>query len=128
MKFLMTICFLSFGLNLVFSQNSKEITRTQEKPLYKYDFHTTWLTFANFGNQEINTQHYEFRFGYQLTQKDKIGIKLATWKLFAPMGIHIWDDKFLDRAEFYPGSCHARSTTFKYYLSRRERKQDRKRI
>jgi hypothetical protein len=41
--------------------------------------------------------------GYRLTPKDKIGIKVATWQLFAPMGIQMWDPLFRDESEFYPG-------------------------
>ena len=43
---------------------------------YKFSVGTTWLTFLNFGKEETNTHHYEFHFGYKLTPKDKIGIKV----------------------------------------------------
>ena len=69
----------------------------------KFSVSTTWLTFMNFGSEKTNTHHYEFHLGYQVTPKDKIGIKAATWKLFAPMGIPLWDPHFLDESEFFPG-------------------------
>jgi len=56
-------------------------------PNTKFSVSTTYLTFANFGEEKTNTHMYEFHFGYKITPKDKIGIKAATWKLFAPMGI-----------------------------------------
>ena len=70
---------------------------------YKFSVYTPWLTFSNFGNPETNTHHYEIHFRYRLSPKDRVGIKVATWKLFAPMGIPLWDPSFLDRREFYPG-------------------------
>lgn len=70
---------------------------------YKYSIFTTWLSFSNFGKPETNTHHYEIQARYYLTDKDAVGIKAATWKLFAPMGILIWDEAFLDNNYFYPG-------------------------
>ena len=46
---------------------------------------------------------YEFHFGYKITPKDKIGIKVATWKLFEPMGIPLWDPLLMKESEWYPG-------------------------
>jgi hypothetical protein len=70
---------------------------------YKFSVSTPWLTFTNFGEEKTNTHHYEFHFKYTLTPKDKIGIKVATWKLFAPMGIPLWDSHIMKESEFYPG-------------------------
>ena len=104
MKKLFLLFFLIFGLHQAQSQETLNTkSNNNGKYEYKYSFYTTWLSLANFGNPETNTQHYELRFGYQITTKDQIGIKFATWKLFAPLGIDIWDEKFLDRAFFYPG-------------------------
>jgi len=64
---------------------------------------TTYLSFSNFGKSETNTQHYEIQARYHLSEKDAVGIKAAIWKLFAPMGIPIWDDQFLEEGSFYPG-------------------------
>jgi hypothetical protein len=41
---------------------------------------TTYLAFANFGEEMTNTHHYELHLKYDLTPKDKIGVKLASWK------------------------------------------------
>lgn len=89
-----------------FSQNdsqSEKGTIKDTMPSYRCLVGTTYLSFANFGPEETNTHHYEFHFGYKLTLKDRIGIKVATWKLFAPMGIPFSDPLFLEESEFYPG-------------------------
>lgn len=53
-----------------------------------------------------HTQHIEFHVKRNLDNKNIIGIKLATWRLFQPMGIQFSDD-LLDKvdsgSEFYPG-------------------------
>jgi hypothetical protein len=69
----------------------------------KFSVSTTWLTFMNYDEEKINTHHYEFHVGYQLTSKDKIGIKIATWKMFAPMGMPIQEQIKKDEKNFYPG-------------------------
>ncbi|HEX8376347.1 MAG TPA: hypothetical protein VF602_00925 [Pedobacter sp.] len=89
-----------------FAQNSNQSPQTSLKDSvrdFKFSINTTWLSFANFGDEKTNTQHYELHFRYKLSQKDKIGIKVATWKLFAPMGIPLWDPLFLKESEFYAG-------------------------
>lgn len=69
----------------------------------KFSVSTTYLTFTNFGDEKTNTHHIEFHAGYKLTPKDKIGIKVASWQLFAPMGIQLWDPLFRKESEFFPG-------------------------
>jgi hypothetical protein len=69
-----------------------------------FSLSTTYLVFANFGEEMTNTHHYELHLKYDLTPKDKIGIKLAAWKLFRPMGILWWEGALeMDKNEFYPG-------------------------
>ncbi len=89
-----------------FGQNPEQSAKTSPKDSvrdFKFSIHTTWLSFVNFEEEKKNLQHYELHFRYKLTDKDKVGIKLATWKLFAPMGIPLWDPLFLKESEFYPG-------------------------
>lgn len=69
----------------------------------RWSVSTTYLSFMNFGEEKTNTHHYEVHVKYRLTPKDKIGIKAATWKLFAPMGIQLWDAEFLQERSFIPG-------------------------
>lgn len=70
---------------------------------YKFSIAAPYLTFINFGEEKTNTHHYEFHFRYKLSSNDIVGVKFATWKLFAPMGIQLWDPLFLDEGEFFPG-------------------------
>jgi hypothetical protein len=91
---------------LAFSQNLTNHSREKAKaklPLYKFSVSTSYLTFANFEPEEKNLHMYEFHFGYRITPKDKIEIKVASWKLYEPMGIPIWDPLFQEESEWYPG-------------------------
>ena len=80
--------------------NSSEANTDQ---YYKFSACTTWHTFMNWDAESTNIHMYEFHFGYRLTEKDTIGIKAATWKLFAPMGIQLWDSHLMKKSEYYPG-------------------------
>jgi len=68
---------------------------------FKYSISTTYFTFINFGPTSISM--YEFHVGYRITPKDKIELKAATWRLFEPMGIPIWDPLLQKESEWYPG-------------------------
>ncbi len=85
-----------------FGQSMKS-TADDSVSSYKYSVGTTYLTFLNFGEEKTNTQHYEFHFGYKLTPKDKISIKVATWKMFAPMGMPMQEQLKFDENNFYAG-------------------------
>lgn len=82
---------------------------TMQKPVdesvrnYRYSVHTTYLSLFNFGEEKTNTHHYELHIGYKLSPKDKIGIKLATWKMFAPMGMPMQEQLEFNEENFYPG-------------------------
>ena len=105
-KLISTALMIAICTVLAISQeSSSEVNSNSKKviPSYKFSLSTTYLTFANFGPEGTNTHHYEFHFGYQLTVKDKIGIKVASRKLFSPMGIPMWDPLFQDESEFFPG-------------------------
>lgn len=98
-----TLAFL-FALSFasLFSQNhTKQSIATSTGR--KFSISTTYLSFVNFGDNETNTHHYEFHVGYKLTPKDRIGIKLATWKMFAPMGMPMQEQLKFDKNNFYPG-------------------------
>lgn len=69
----------------------------------RFSVSTSYLSLMNFGEEKTNTHHYEVHIKYHLTPKDKIGIKAATWKLFAPMGIQFWEPEFLQEGSFFPG-------------------------
>ncbi len=89
-----------------FCQNSEQSLKGSHRNHvsdYKFSVSTTWLSFANFGEEKTNTHHYELHFKYNLTSKDKIGIKVATWKLFATMGMAMSEQLKFDENNFYPG-------------------------
>lgn len=69
----------------------------------RFSLSTTYYSFLNFGEEKTNTHHYEFHFGYKLTSKDRIEIKAATWKMFAPMGLPMKEQLKFDENNFYPG-------------------------
>jgi hypothetical protein len=105
-KFISTTFMIAVFTSLAFSQNHTQKVRgtvNGKVPYYKFSVSTTYLTFDNFGPEETNVHMYEFHFGYMITSKDKIGIKVATWKLFEPMGIPLWDPLLMKESEFYPG-------------------------
>ena len=52
----------------VFCQNTSE----SDKAYYKFSVSTTYLSFANFGQEKTNTHHYEFHLKYQFSQKTKL--------------------------------------------------------
>jgi hypothetical protein len=81
---------------------------------YRSSVVTTYLTFLNFGEEKTNTHHLEFHYRYKVTAKDVIGVKIATWKLFAPMGIQLWEPEFLDESEFYHGRLRETGIGFVY--------------
>ncbi len=100
----------AFLLALFFTQafgqdpdNSDKSSGSISASGYKITLSTTYLSFVNFGEEKTNTHHYEFHGGYQLTPKDRIGLKVATWKMFAPMGMPMKEQLKFDEANFYPG-------------------------
>ncbi|MGE5456798.1 MAG: hypothetical protein ACM3RX_00425 [Methanococcaceae archaeon] len=106
MKKLISTIMIAVFTTMAFSQNlPKTASGTFKKtaPDYKCSVSTTYLTFDNFGPEETNVHMYEFHFGYKISSKDKFGIKVATWKLFEPMGIPFWDPLLMNESEFYPG-------------------------
>ena len=57
-------------------------------------------------NKRTSVQMIEFHVKRNLDNKNIIGVKLARWRLFQPMGIQWWDgllDKIDSGTEYYPG-------------------------
>jgi len=97
---------ISMFVAQAFCQNSEQSLKDSHRDAvsdYKFTVSTPWLSFANFGEEKTNTHHYELHFKYNLTSKDKIGIKLANWKLFATMGMPMSEQMKFDENNFYPG-------------------------
>ena len=100
------VLLFSLFLTQTFSQNTAQEAQSSitDSALYhKFSLSTTYLTFANFGEEKTNTHHYEFNVGYKFSPKDRIGIKLATWKMFAPMGMPMKEQLKFSESNFYPG-------------------------
>ncbi|MCE5347265.1 MAG: hypothetical protein LLG13_13395 [Bacteroidales bacterium] len=106
MKKLISITFVIAMLSTIaFSQDSRTNERGSARddvPYHKFSVSTTYLTFLNFGPEEQNIHMCEFHFGYKITPKDKIEIKVASWELFEPMGIP-WGPYKMQESEAYPG-------------------------
>jgi hypothetical protein len=89
-------------------QGQKEIPDTDVKYKYRVSLPTIILPqlFMDSWDETKHTQHIELHVKRNLDNKNIIGIKLATWRLFQPMGIQ-WGDGLLDKldteSEFYPG-------------------------
>lgn len=105
-KLISTTLMITVFTTLAFGQNQSQPSKDSIKDKmsnYKFSVSSPWLTFNNFGPEKTNTQHYEFHFGYKLTPKDKIGIKIATWKMFAPMGMPMKEQLKFNESNFYSG-------------------------
>jgi len=104
-KLISTTLMIAVFTTLAFSQNPPKAGTVKVKakvPYYKFSVSTTYLTFTNFGPEETNIHMCEFHFGYKITPKDRIEIKIATWSLFEPMGIP-WGPYKMQESEAYPG-------------------------
>jgi len=116
-KRIQTALFFAFLITQAFSQNSDPTSKEPSAgkvPANKFSVGTAYHTFLNFGAEETNTHHYEFHFKYRLTPKDKVGIKVATWKLFQPLGMPILDAVEMEESEFYPGRIKERGIGITY--------------
>jgi hypothetical protein len=106
MKKLFIIGLTFFTLN-VFAQNNTEPSKHSDTDLkYRVSFPAIILGNIGEGGERTNTQHFELHIKKELDAKNIAGIKLATWRLFQPMGIQWWDgltDKIDTETEFYPG-------------------------
>lgn len=114
-RFVLPLLFALFALQ-AFSQNptqTKMLVTKAAVPDYKFSVNTTWLSLVNFGNEATNTHHYELHAKFSITPKDKIGIKVATWKLFAPMGIP-WGPYLMNESEFFPGRISEKGVGITY--------------
>lgn len=57
-------------------------------------------------NDRKSTRHLELHVKRNLDNKNIVGVKFTSWRLFQPMGITWWDgllDKIDSESEFYPG-------------------------
>ncbi|MBD3628522.1 hypothetical protein [Cyclobacterium sp.] len=109
---------LTFFLTIVtlsaFSQSNLQ-TGENTGVDYKYRISLPGITvpqlFTKSWDDRTNTQHIEIHVKRIMDNKNIVGLKFASWRLFQPMGILWWDgllDKVESGTEFYPG--HMRET------------------
>ncbi|MBD0403707.1 hypothetical protein [Flammeovirga sp. EKP202] len=117
MKKLLFIGLTLFTLN-VFAQQTTELSKQGDNDLkYRVSFPAIILGNLGEGGERTNTQHIELHIKRELNAKSIVGIKLATWRLFQPMGIQWWDgllDKIDSKEEFYPGYLRETGVGFSY--------------
>ncbi|MBY5952590.1 hypothetical protein OU792_03400 [Algoriphagus sp. NF] len=119
MKKLFIVILTMASLN-AFGQNN--FPKGREKAVdYKYRISTPGITVPQFftksWDDRTNTQHIELHVKRNLDNKNIIGLKFATWRLFQPMGILWWDgllDKVESETEFYPGHVRETGIGFSY--------------
>ena len=106
MKKLVIICLVLGTLNVSAQQNIAPSKLGSNDLKYRVSFPAIILGNIGKGGERTNTQHIELHVKRELDAKNIVGIKLATWRLFQPMGIQWWDgllDKIDSETEFYPG-------------------------
>ena len=108
MKNLITI-FLFFCALSAFAQDNSSVDKEAE---VKYKYRVSLPYFVPEGliedswNDRTSTQHLELHIKRNLDNKNIVGVKFVTWRLFQPMGITWWDgllDKLETKSEYYPG-------------------------
>jgi hypothetical protein len=99
-----TLCSLgAFGQQRQLMGNDTEVA-------HKYRISLPIITvpqlFTKSWEDRTHTQHIELHIKRNLDNRNIIGLKFASWRLFQPMGIVWWDgllDKLESESEFYPG-------------------------
>lgn len=100
--------------SIINAQANDSISGKKSALEHKYFLSTTWLTFDNFQQEDQNIHMYEFHLGYRMNENHNIGIKVAGWNLFEPMGIPLWDPHLMKKSEYYPGRLKERGIGFTY--------------
>lgn len=112
MKNLFAILLIFCTLSAFAQRNSQMGTETEAVHKYRVSLPVITLPqlFTKSWDDRTHTQHIELHIKRNLDDKNIIGVKLATWRLFQPMGITWWDgllDKIESESEFYPGHVRA---------------------
>jgi len=113
MKNLFTILLISYTFSAFAQIDSTVVKETEVDSKYRVSlpyFVPEGLIVGRW-NDHTSTQHLELHIKRNLDNKNIIGVKLATYRLFQPMGITWWDgllDKIESESEYYPG--HVRAT------------------
>lgn len=119
MKNLITTLLITCTLSAIAQINSPENTATKVK--YKYRVSLPYFVAEGLiedpWNDRTSTQHLELHIKRNLDNKNILGVKFASWRLFQPMGITWWDgllDKLETESEFYPGHVKERGIGITY--------------
>ena len=119
MKNLVTVLLLFSALS-AFAQN-KSVEEKETEVAYKYRLSLPYFiiteSISGSWDDRQSTQHIEFHIKRNLDNKNIIGLKFASWRLFQPMGIQWWDgllDKLDTESEFYPGYVRERGIGISY--------------
>jgi hypothetical protein len=112
MKNLFVIVLMCYSLSGFAQPFSPKGDATTATPKYRVSLPVITLPqlFTKSWDDRTHTQHIELHIKRNLDDKNIIGLKLATWRLFQPMGITWWDgllDKIESESEFYPGHMRA---------------------
>lgn len=113
MKYLILIVFTLASFSAFAQTKSPEDKETEVAHKYSVSFPYFIITdpIGDSWDDRQNVQMVELHIKRNLDNKNIIGLKFATWRLFQPMGITWWDgllDKLETESEFYPG--HVRET------------------
>jgi len=107
MKQLLTILLFFFSLS-AFAQITPQVD-TEAEVVHKWRVSFPYLVpeeiILGYG-ERTSIQMIELHVKRNLDNKNIVGVKFVTWRLFQPMGITWWDgllDKLETESEFYPG-------------------------
>jgi len=107
MKSLFAILLFFCTLSAFAQTNSPEDKETEVA--HKWRVSTTYIMtdlILEDWNKRTSNQMIELHVKRNLDNKNIVGVKFVTWRLFQPMGITWWDgilDKLETESEFYPG-------------------------
>jgi hypothetical protein len=113
MKYQITFLLFFFAFSAFSQKDSSADSTTEVTSKYRVSIPYFIITdpIGESWDDRQNTQHIEFNVKRNLDNKNIIGVKFATFRLFQPMGI-IWSDGLVDKietkTEYYPG--HVRAT------------------
>ena len=107
MKYLLILVFTLASFNAFAQTNSPEGKETEVANKWRVSIPYLVPDEIIFGwDKRTSIQMVEFHVKRNLDNKNIIGVKFATWRLFQPMGITWWDgvvDKIESGTEFYDG-------------------------
>lgn len=111
------LLFCTLGASAQISQSADKETEVAHKYRVSLPYFIVTEALSGSWDDRQSTQQIEFHIKRNLDNKNIIGLKLASWRLFQPMGILWWDgllDKLETESEFYPGHVRERGIGVSY--------------